>query len=157
MTTHDAQLTDWETTWTLISGLWPKWQPSTQQKELWEDELRPMQQIPLRKAIKQCAVKSKWREPALVNIASARQAKPMTNTHSYRGPPHTKEQELQIVAEMRSDLLALDAETLTRAMKAESAIVPVAFVGRRNDGSDVKAWTNGRVGFVWAAAQQETI
>ena len=155
MTIHYAQLADWETTWTLITGLWPKWQPNEQQRQLWEDELRPMQQIPLRKAIKQCAVKSKWREPALINIASARQAKPMTNTHSYRGPPHTQAEADQEVGEMRADLLALDAETLAHAVKAANAVVPGSLLG--TDNRDVKSWMNGRVGFVWAAAQQETI
>ena len=151
MTPHYAQLADWQTTWTLITGLWPKWQPSTQQKELWEDELRPMQQIPLRKAIKQCAVKSKWREPALVNIASARQAKPMTNTHSYSSSPHTQAEADQEVGEMRADLLALDAETLAHAVEAANAVVPGSLLG--TDNRDVKSWPNGRVGFVHAAYQ----
>ena len=151
MTIHYAQLADWETTWTLITGLWPKWQPNEQQRQLWEDELRPMQQIPLRKAIKQCAVKSKWREPALVNIASARQAKPMTNTHSYRGPPHTQAEADQEVGEMRADLLALDDETLAHAVEDANAVVPGSLLG--TDNRDVKSWPNGRVGFVHAAYQ----
>ena len=151
MTSHYAQLTDWETTWSLTTGLWPKWQPTEQQRHLWEDELRPMQQIPLRKAIKQCAVKSKWRDPSMVSIAAIRQAKPKTNQHTYTEPPYTMAEANQEVAEMRADLLALDAEALAHAVEAANAVVPGSLLG--TDNIDVKSWPNGRVGFVWAAHQ----
>ena len=150
---HYSTIDDWNDTWTLITGLWPKWQPTEQQRQLWEDELRPMQQASLRKAIKQCATNSKWREPALVNIASARQAKVATNTHAYKEPPYTMAQANQEVADMRAELLALDAETLALAVANAQAVVPSSMVATTAYADDVKSWPNGRVGFVWAAHQ----
>ena len=101
MTSHYATKDEWDTTWTLITGLWPKWEPTEQQRQLWEDELRPRHQPELRKAVKRCAVESRWREPSISSIAAVRASMPHTNTHSYAGPPYTMDQARQEIADMR--------------------------------------------------------
>ncbi len=152
MTITLAALSDWHDTWALVRGLWPKWEPTKEQADLWEDTLRPLSQERVRRAAKSAAT-GRWREPVIDDVVNKyRGINVKTSQHAYTKPPHTMAEANAEVADMRRDLLKLDAEQLARGVtEAQPNLEMLGELCSGVDLADPATWPNGLVGFVWAA------
>jgi len=152
-----ATIDAWNDTWALIRGLWPKWEPTDEQHDLWEDSLRPLSQERARRAVKATAT-ARWREPTIDDIIEKyRGANAKSAQHQYTGPPYTMAEANAEVADMRRELMDLDGDSLAAAVKGARANLEM--LGKRYnnfDATDASTMPHGLVGFVWAANQEAT-
>ena len=151
-----STIDDWNDTWALIRGLWPKWEPTSQQSELWEDSLRPLSQERVRRAVKSAASSARWKDPAISTVAEKYHGAVKRNVsqHKFTEPPYTMAEVNAEAADMRRELLELDADTLAHGV--EAARPNLEMLGRAVGGVDIAdpaTWPNGLVGFVWAAGR----
>ena len=169
---------DWSATKALLGGLWPRWEPTEPERDLWAEKFRGLHQSALRSAMKEHKV-----EPTrpgvsklvpdigtILRLYHAERA-------SVRGPRHrapqlTDEEIADValdVADMRAELEALPYWKLDTALTAafpRYVIFKTGCIRAKPDElerrcADAKAgipdeitkWPDDLVGFVWAALQ----
>ncbi len=63
--------TDFDELGRYVSGLWPQWNPTPEQREAWFHEMRFTPLDTARQALHNAFTRTKWKEPALIDVLHA--------------------------------------------------------------------------------------
>ena len=159
-----SQQTEWAATKHMLNELWPRWAPTDEQRRVWQDRCGNMNQESLRDAIREVwSSKAPRREPQMPWIMSAYYAKQETRSVGRKRSQYWIDERKidEDQRDMRDDLAELDQSELRRMFDAhalanenEGTRLRPRFAHAReqdwHDG-DVERWSNGQVGWIWAA------
>lgn len=145
--------------WTLLRGLFPKWEPTIEEATLFRKSFRSRKADMLKLAIEDYRTFYKYREPNLGEIL--KRYSDLVRAHQNSQKPDSEEPDTAAEeAELESSRRRIrhDIELMTGAdislVVSELAKMPSmsGFVGRIAD--DTETWNHTQRGIVWAKAEQ---
>lgn len=165
-----AAYEDWIETSKKINGLWPEWEATDAERELFEGKLRNLDQSRLRKAIDEAYLESRFRRPTLGKFLAHYRGMRSDVVRTPDVTPQDQTASGREVAEMRGDLLELSADQISQHLdaglqrlavwKADGISAPGAAARTAlaaeapQFGLDPAIWPELLVGFVWCAMEQ---
>lgn len=160
---------EWIETFGLAKQLWPSWDPTDAQGQVWQSKLAHRNPQAVRAAIADAMAEHPVAAPRLAWVVDKlKAASPKSRRDQYSfalGEHESRDQEQD---RMRAELARLQPGSLRGAFDAAVPAMLLVTTGRkmpapgrelpdalwRRHGSDVSEWPPMLVGLVWAAAQQ---